>query len=43
MRVSPQKARLVQDLIKGNSEEQTRNTTVFTKEGVGGRGGLSAG
>jgi large subunit ribosomal protein L22 len=33
-RVSPQKARLVLDLIKGQSVEQALNTVVFTKKGV---------
>jgi len=33
-RVSPQKARLVLDLIKGRSVEEALNTVVFTKKGV---------
>ena len=33
-RVSPQKARLVLDLIKGLSIEQALNTIMFTKKGV---------
>jgi large subunit ribosomal protein L22 len=33
-RVSPQKARLVLDLIKGQSVEQALNTVAFTKKGV---------
>ncbi|MBV8672952.1 MAG: 50S ribosomal protein L22 [Acidobacteriaceae bacterium] len=33
-RVSPQKARLVLDLIKGQSVEQALNTVTFTKKGV---------
>ena len=34
MRVSPQKARLVLDLIKGQRVEDARNTLLFTKKGV---------
>jgi large subunit ribosomal protein L22 len=34
MRVSPQKARLVLDLIRGRSVEEARNTLVFTKKRV---------
>ena len=34
MRVSPQKARLVLDLIKGQRAEQARNTLLFTKKRV---------
>jgi large subunit ribosomal protein L22 len=34
MRVSPQKARLVLDLIKGRRVEEARNTLVFTKKRV---------
>jgi large subunit ribosomal protein L22 len=34
MRVSPQKARLVLDLIKGQKVEQARNTLLFTKKRV---------
>jgi len=34
MRVSPQKARLVLDLIKGQRVEQARNTLLFTKKRV---------
>ena len=34
MRVSPQKARLVLDLIKGRSVEEARNTLAFTKKRV---------
>ena len=34
MRVSPQKARLVLDLIKGRSAEEARNTLAFTKKRV---------
>lgn len=33
-RVSPQKARLVLDLIKGRSVEEALNTIAFTKKGV---------
>ena len=33
-RVSPQKARLVLDLIKGQTVEQALNTVAFTKKGV---------
>ncbi len=33
-RVSPQKARLVLELIKGQSVEQALNTVAFTKKGV---------
>src|SRR5215469_10337449 len=36
MRVSPQKARLVLDLIKGQRAEQARNTLLFTKKRVAG-------
>jgi large subunit ribosomal protein L22 len=34
MRVSPQKARLVLDLIKGRRAEEARNTLLFTKKRV---------
>jgi large subunit ribosomal protein L22 len=34
VRVSPQKARLVLDLIKGRSAEEARNTLAFTKKRV---------
>jgi large subunit ribosomal protein L22 len=34
LRVSPQKARLVLDLIKGQRVEQARNTLLFTKKRV---------
>jgi len=34
MRVSPQKARLVLDLIKGQRAEEARNTLAFTKKRV---------
>jgi len=34
LRVSPQKARLVLDLIKGRSVEQARDTLAFTKKRV---------
>ena len=34
MRVSPQKARLVLNLIKGQRAEQARNTLLFTKKRV---------
>src|SRR6201993_2290467 len=34
MRVSPQKARLVLDLIKGQRVEQARNTLLYTKKRV---------
>ena len=34
MRVSPQKARLVLDLIKGRRVEEAMNTLAFTKKGV---------
>jgi len=34
MRVSPQKARLVLDLIKGQRVENARNTLLFTKKRV---------
>ncbi len=34
MRVSPQKARLVLDLIKGRPVEEARNTLLFTKKRV---------
>jgi large subunit ribosomal protein L22 len=34
LRVSPQKARLVLDLIKGQRVEQARNTLMFTKKRV---------
>src|SRR6201987_4948276 len=34
MRVSPQKARLVLDLIKGRRAEEARNTLAFTKKRV---------
>jgi large subunit ribosomal protein L22 len=36
MRVSPQKARLVLDLIKGQKVEDARNTLLFTKKRVAG-------
>jgi large subunit ribosomal protein L22 len=36
MRVSPQKARLVLDLIKGQRVEDARNTLLFTKKRVAG-------
>jgi large subunit ribosomal protein L22 len=36
MRVSPQKARLVLNLIKGQRVEQARNTLLFTKKRVAG-------
>ena len=35
LRVSPQKARLVLDLIKGRRVEEARNTLAFTKKRVG--------
>ena len=34
MRVSPQKARLVLNLIKGRRVEEARNTLAFTKKRV---------
>ncbi len=34
MRVSPQKARLVLELIKGQKVEDARNTLLFTKKRV---------
>src|ERR671922_1226525 len=34
MRVSPQKARLVLDLIKGRRVEEAMNTLTFTKKGI---------
>jgi large subunit ribosomal protein L22 len=34
MRVSPQKARLVLDLIKGRRVEEAMNTLAFTKKGI---------
>src|SRR6476661_3817737 len=34
MRVSPQKARLVLDLIKGRRVEDAMNTLMFTKKGI---------
>ena len=34
LRVSPQKARLVLDLIKGRRVEDARNTLMFTKKGI---------
>ena len=34
MRVSPQKARLVLDLIKGRRVEEALNTLMFTKKGI---------
>ncbi|MBZ5648491.1 MAG: 50S ribosomal protein L22 [Acidobacteriia bacterium] len=34
IRVSPQKARLVLDLIKGRRVEEAMNTLVFTKKGI---------
>ena len=37
MRVSPQKARLVLDLIKGRKVEDALNTLVFTKKRVAPR------
>src|ERR671937_856203 len=36
MRVSPQKARLVLDLIKGRRVEDAMNTLAYTKKGVAG-------
>ena len=36
MRVSPQKARLVLDLIKGRRVEEARSTLLFTKKRVAG-------
>ena len=36
MRVSPQKARLVLNLIKGRRVEEARNTVLFTKKRVAG-------
>ena len=39
MRVSPQKARLVLDLIKGQKVEEARNTLLFTKKRVASRVG----
>ena len=36
MRVSPQKARLVLNLIKGRRVEEARNTLLFTKKRVAG-------
>src|ERR1700757_4531492 len=39
MRVSPQKARLVLDLIKGQRVEQARNTLLFTKKRIAARVG----
>src|ERR1700746_1298828 len=39
MRVSPQKARLVLDLIKGQRVEEARNTLMFTKKRVASTGG----
>ena len=33
-RVSPQKARLVLDLIKGRRVEEAMNTLAFTKKGI---------
>ena len=38
MRVSPQKARLVLDLIKGRKVEDALNTLVFTKKRVAAHG-----
>jgi len=34
LRVSPQKARLVLELIKGRKVEEARNTLLFTKKRV---------
>src|SRR5260370_33086101 len=34
LRVSPQKARLVLELIKGRKEEEARNTLLYTKKRV---------
>ena len=34
IRVSPQKARLVLDLIKGRRVEEAMNTLIFTKKGI---------
>ena len=34
VRVSPQKARLVLDLIKGRRVEEAMNTLTFTKKGI---------
>jgi large subunit ribosomal protein L22 len=39
IRVSPQKARLVLDLIKGQRVEQARNTLLFTKKRIAARVG----
>jgi len=39
MRVSPQKARLVLNLIKGRRVEEARNTLAFTKKRVRRRWG----
>src|SRR6478672_3292695 len=39
LRVSPQKARLVLDLIKGQRVEDARNTLMFTKKRVAARVG----
>src|SRR2546423_7420958 len=39
LRVSPQKARLVLDLIKGRRGEDARNTLMFTKKRVAAPGG----
>jgi large subunit ribosomal protein L22 len=39
MRVSPQKARLVLDLIKGRRVEEARNTLAFTKKRVAAKVG----
>jgi len=39
MRVSPQKARLVLDLIKGQRVEDARNTLMFTKKRIAARVG----
>ena len=42
LRVSPQKARLVLDLIKGRRVEDARNTLMFTKKRVAAHGGQAA-
>src|ERR1700733_3223419 len=39
LRVSPQKARLVLELIKGRKVEEARNTLLFTKKRVAAHGG----
>src|SRR3954469_10467555 len=38
VRVSPQKARLVLDLIKGRRVEEAMNTLAFTKKGIAPEG-----